>query len=108
MIDFKQYRVNKDLHRKPVKVRGIEDEVHVLRLPASENRRYWAEVSSQDIDVRAEAGFSTLQKAIRNPDGTEAGTLDDYRHMDIDLLKELIRVYQEVNAVAKDDDLGNA
>ncbi len=108
MIDFKQYRVNKDLHRKAVKVRGVEDEVHVLRLPAADVRRYWSEMASPDINVRAEAGFTTMQKAIRNPDGSEAATLDDFRNMDVDLLKELVRVFQEVHTVTKDDDLGNA
>lgn len=108
MIDMSKYRVKSDVHRKDVTVRGIKDEVWVRRLPAADLRRYVAEQHDPDIEVRTQAGFSTLQKAICNEDGSSAGTIEDFRLMDTDLLKELIRVFQEVNAAHKDGDLGNA
>lgn len=106
-ILFSDYRVTNKLHVKKINVRGMEDEVHVLRLPAVDNRRYVAEMMSDDIDVRATAGFDALVKAIRNEDGTAATTVEEMKLIDVDLLKELIRIYQEVNASGATGDLGN-
>ena len=76
------------------------------RLPAVDLRRYVAESTSGDIDVRAHAGFAQLAKAIRNEDGTAAGSVDDYKKLDGDVVKELIRVFTEVNA-SNMGDVGN-
>lgn len=108
MLDFKKYKATGKVVRKEITVRGITDEVWVKRLPALELRQYHAEITSDDVSVRAQAGFSALAKAICNEDGKPATTYDELKSYDSDLLKELIRVFQEVNAGEADPELGNA
>lgn len=95
------------LHRKEITVGGVTDEVFVRRLPAVDLRRYVAEITSDNIETRTTAGFSVLVKAIRNEDGSPAGLYEDYKKLDGSLLKELIRVFQEVNT-QEPEGLGNS
>lgn len=104
-IKFSDYYSTNDLHRKEITVRGITDEVFVRRLPAMDMRRYVAELMSDDINVRSTAGLTALVKAIRDEDGKAADTIEGFKKLDVELLKELIRVFEEVNS-AKLDELG--
>lgn len=108
MIDFKKYRSTGKVTRKEITVRGVQDEVWVKRLPALDLRHYYAEVASTEIEVRAQAGFAALAKAICNEDGKPATTYAELKELDADLLRELVRVFQEVNTGEADADLGNA
>ena len=81
--------------------------VHVRRLPAVDLRRFYAQVSSDNIDTRAEAGFEALSKAIRNEDGSQFATVEEYRRLDSEALTALMAAFTEINATRKDDDLGN-
>ena len=80
--------------------------VHVRRLPAVDLRTFHAEMLSDDISVRARAGFVALQKAIRNADETPFATLDEYHKMDAEAVTALMEAFTRVNA-QKRDDLGN-
>lgn len=81
--------------------------IHVRRLPALDLRRFYAQVSSDSIDTRAEAGFEALSKAIRNEDNSQFATVEEYRRMDTEALTAILAVFTEVNTAKRDDDLGN-
>lgn len=81
--------------------------VHVRRLPAVDLRRFYAQVSADQIDTRAEAGFEALSKSIRNENGDAFATVEEYRRMDTEALTALMAVFTEINATRKDEDLGN-
>src|SRR5690606_13830545 len=108
MINFKNYRTTGKVYRKEVTVDNVKDEVWVKRLPALDLRHYHAEILSSDIEVRAQAGFTALAAAICNEDGTPATTYAELKLLDSRLVKELVRVFQEVNASEADPELGNA
>lgn len=108
MIDFKKYKATPKVQRKDITVRGEKDEVWVKRLPALDLRHYHAEMQDADIAVRAQAGFTALAKAICDGEGNPATTYDELKTLDADLLKELVRVFQEVNTGEADTELGNA
>ena len=81
--------------------------VHVRRLPAVDLRTFHAEAMSDDIAVRARAGFTALQKSIRNADDSAFATLDEYHKMDAEAVAALMDAFTRVNA-QKRDDSGNA
>ena len=82
--------------------------VHVRRLPAIDLRKYYAEIMSPDIDVRAAAGFEALSKAIRDAEGKPFATVAELRGMYPEAIKALTEAFTEVNAQKPDADLGNA
>lgn len=82
--------------------------VHVRRLPAVDLRTFYAQVNAEDIRTRAEAGFEAMAKAIRNEDGSQFATVEEYRRMDSEAISALMTAFSEVNAAKKDDDQGNA
>lgn len=82
--------------------------VYVRRLPAIDLRRYHAELNSPDVDTRANAGFEALHKSIRNEDGSAFASIDEYRRMDGEAIREITKAFSEVNTRRRDDDLGNA
>ena len=108
MLNFKDHRTSGKPVRKEVTVRGVTDEVWVKRLPALDLRHYHAELLSADIDVRAQAGFTALATAICDADGKPATTVAELKLLDASLVKELVRVFQEVNTTEQDPELGNA
>lgn len=108
MLDFKKYKATAKVQRKDITVRGEKDEVWVKRLPALDLRHFHAEQMSDDIAVRAQAGFTALARSICDADGKPATTYDELKTLDADLLRELIRVFQEVNTGEADPELGNA
>ncbi|HSD16781.1 MAG TPA: hypothetical protein VLC71_05895 [Thermomonas sp.] len=87
---------------------GVTFPVYVRRLPAVDLRTFYAQVNHDDIRVRAEAGFEAMAKAIRNEDGSQFATVDEYRKMDSEAISALMGAFSEVNAAKKDDDQGNA
>ena len=81
--------------------------VHVRRLPAIDLRKYYAEVMSPEIDVRAAAGFDALSKAIRSADGKPMFTASELRGMYPEAIKALTEAFTEINTQQPDADLGN-
>ena len=82
--------------------------VHVRRLPAIDLRKYYAEIMSADIDVRAAAGFEALSKAIRDAEGKPFATVAELRGMYPDAIKALTEAFTAVNSQQPDAELGNA
>lgn len=106
-MDFKKHYAKSTVYPKEITVRGETDTVHVRRLPNIELRKYQSELMSDSVDVRAQAGYSALVKAIRNEDGSPATTYEELKKYEVGLIKELIRVFQEVNTSEEDAELGN-
>ena len=103
----KLYSTN-DQTRKEVTACGETFEVFVRRLPAVELRKFHFETRSDDPEVVSTAGFNALTKSIRLEDGKPFATFEQYRKMDSEAIRELMKVFTEVNAAKRDDDLGNA
>lgn len=108
MIKFKDHHTSGAPVRKEVTVGGVKDEVWVKRLPALDLRHCHAELLSSDIEIRAQAGFTALAASICNEDGSRATTYAELKLLDARLVKELVRVFQEVNTTEIDAELGNA
>jgi hypothetical protein len=70
-------------------------------------RKFHAERSSPDIEVRKASGFEALSKSICTADGSSFATLSEYREMDIEAIQALIAVFVEVNVRPRDGELGN-
>lgn len=92
---------------RTIKIEGEEYAVHVRRLPALDLRKFHAEVLSDSIDTRAEAGFEAIAKACRNEDGSEFASVGELRRFKPEAVKALMEVFTEVNTSKSDDDLGN-
>lgn len=106
-MDFKKHFAKSTVFPKEVTVRGETDTVHVRRLPNIELRKYQSELMSESVDVRAQAGYAALVKAIRNEDGSPATNYEDLKKYEAGLIKELMRVFLEVNTNEEDPELGN-
>lgn len=98
----------KSTHEQTITACGETFPVYVRRLPALDLRTFYAQVNHEDIRIRAEAGFEAMAKAIRNSDGTQFATVEEYRRMDSEAITALMTAFSEVNASKKDDDQGNA
>ena len=105
-FDLKSLFSTKQSTRKTIEACGQTFDVYVRRLPAVELRKFFFEQQHDDMQVRSEAGFEALTKAIRNEDGGAFATKDDYRKMDGEALSALLKVFTEVNT-QKSGDLGN-
>ena len=106
-FDLKTLFSTNELHRKEITACGQTFPVFVRRLPAVDLRRFGSEMSSDDKDERATAGFRALVKGIRQEDGTPFATFEQYAKFDGEAITALMKVFTEVNVARRDDDLGN-
>lgn len=93
---------------KTITACGQSFPVHVRRLPAVDLRKFYAEMLSPDLEVRAAAGFEALAKAIRNEDGSQFASIEDLRKMLPEVISALTAAFTEINTQKPDTDLGNA
>jgi hypothetical protein len=96
-----------DLHAKEVTLGGEKHVVYVRKLPAFELRRYHEESTSEDIEVRLQAGFRILAKCIRREDGKAHMTLESAKRLKPAPVREFMRVFVEVNAKPDAEESGN-
>lgn len=92
---------------KEITIKGEKGSVFVRKLPAIELRRFHEETMSDDMDVRLNAGFRVLAKAIRREDGTPRMTFDQAKTLSAEAVKELMRVFVDVNKPSSTEDAGN-
>lgn len=97
-----------DLHPREVTLGGSAHTVYVRRLPAIELRRFHEEAQSPDLDTRLNSGFRAVTKAIRQEDGKPHMTFEQAKTLKSDAMRELMRVFVDVNRVPDADELGNA
>ncbi len=107
-FDISQLYSTHELHRKTIKACGAEFPIFVRRLPAVDLRRFYTEMTSEDKEERATAGFKAMVKAIRQEDGTPFATYDQYVKFDGEAISALMAAFTEINSAKKDDELGNA
>lgn len=108
MFDKSKYMSTNELIERPFNACGESTTVHFRRLPALDLRRYYAELTSGDPEVRAKAGFSALAKSIRDPDGKACVTADELGKFKAEAIKVLTDLFSEIHAQQEDGDLGNA
>jgi len=94
-----------EVHPREIKIKGETGTVYVRKLPALDLRRFYEETRSDDMDVRLNAGFRALSKAIRKEDGSPRMTFEEAQRLSLEATKELTRVFMDVNKA--DDDPGN-
>lgn len=97
-----------ELHPRDVTLGGESHTIHVRKMPAVEMRRWGEELRSEELETRIDAGFRVLQKAIRREDGRAAMTLDQARTLKVEALRELMRVFVDVNRLPDAEEAGNA
>lgn len=106
-LDLKKFYSTTTPQRVEITIRGVTDEVHMLRLPALQMRRYAADLASDDPSVRARAGIDQLAAALVTPDGKPETTPAELARLDIDVLRPLMDAFLEVNRFRETGDLGN-
>lgn len=90
-----------------VKLGGQEGTVYVRKLSAMEMRRWGEEMRAEDVDVRVNAGFRVLSKAIRREDGKPHFSAEGAQKLKLEALQELMRAFVEVNKLPDAETLGN-
>lgn len=107
-MDTSKFITSKELHERIFSACGQTETVFFRRLPALELRKYYAGLTSQDQDDRAQAGFEALAKSLRTQDGKPDVTAAQLGAMDSEAIKALTDLFTEIHAQRTDDELGNA
>ena len=97
-----------DLHAREVTLGGEKHMVYVRRLPAMELRRFYEESQSSEIEVRLNAGFRVVAKVIRKENGAPHMTAEAAKKLKAAPMRELMRVFLDVNKLPDEEELGNA
>jgi len=96
-----------DLHAREVSLGGEKHVVYVRRLPAMELRRFYEESQSTELEVRLNAGFRIVSKSIRKESGGPHVTADAAKKLKAGPMRELMRVFLDVNKLPDEEELGN-
>lgn len=97
--------VTDTLHERPVKLPdGRTHTLHFRELPAQDFIQYRAELSSDDESVRQLAPARLIARALANPDGTDALTMDKAATLKLPAAEAMMRALMEANSfIAKKD-----
>jgi hypothetical protein len=90
-----------------VKLGGETGTVYVKKLSAMDMRRWGEEMRDDDREVRINAGFRVLAKAIRREDGKAYFTEAQAQKLKLEAVQELTRVFVEVNKLPDAEEAGN-
>ena len=95
---------SKALHHKEVTIGDQTESVWVRKMPMADIKQFVEEHASPDIQVRLTAGLRTLCKSLRNEDDSPIMTFEQAKLLPADAIKELVRVFSEVNTVDEKND----